>query len=170
MTTPDIEVDVRDDRLEAAELPFVIPFGAPLAALPTAAGFRDHGVGFAVAGAGLDGPRVGNASSDWVSSEAFDEAVPCGPSRAGCFPAALADNVGSVVGTALCTGSLEAAAGVDSVVCAVLGRSSSGVSSIVGLCQPCSSAACCCMSLSAADTPSPAALPFVAVSLAIFAA
>ena len=66
---PDIGVDARDEALDAVVLPLVKPFGVPLAALPTAAGFFDQGVGAAAEGCVFGAPNEGNAASSRVSRE-----------------------------------------------------------------------------------------------------
>ena len=167
VTIPDMGVEVPEDRMEGAVLPFAIPFDIPLAALPTAAGFLDQGDGAAAAGCVFGPPSAGNADSDCVSSAGLLEAGGCGLSRAGCLPAALADIGGSAAGVA--TREASVLIGRDAAPegggCSVY--SSSTASSTVGWC-PDSFSACCLIRRSAADMPSVAVLlPFAAGSVAI---
>ena len=97
VTIPDTGVDVREEMLDDALCPLAKPFDIPLAAFPTAAGLRDHGVGAAVAGAALAGPRAGKSSSDWVSKAGLLGAE-VGWSRMGCLPAAFEETLASGAG------------------------------------------------------------------------
>ncbi|KAI7245854.1 hypothetical protein KC365_g51 [Hortaea werneckii] len=104
VTMPDIGVEAREGMFDAAA-PLAMPLDMPLAALPTAAGFLDHGVG-AAAACVFGAPRAGNASSDLVSKfDLLAPAVDCS-SRSGCLPAALADMEGSAEGVATRDGSV----------------------------------------------------------------
>ncbi|KAI7110426.1 hypothetical protein KC339_g49 [Hortaea werneckii] len=127
VTMPDIGVEAREGMFDAAA-PLAMPLDMPLAALPTAAGFLDHGVG-AAAACVFGAPRAGNASSDLVSKfDLLAPAVDCS-SRSGCLPAALADMEGSAEGVATRDGSVLM--GREGAADGFGGMSSSGASSTV---------------------------------------
>ena len=103
---PDIGVEAPEVRLEDAVLPFVTPLDVPFVALPTAAGFLDHGVGAGAFDCVFGGPNAGKASSEFVSKAGLLGAVGCACSRIGCLPAAFEDMVGSADGVATREGSV----------------------------------------------------------------
>lgn len=156
MTIPESGVDAPDEGLDDAMLPFANPFDIPLAALPTAAGFLDHGVGAAAAGCALGPPSAGNASSDLGSNAGFGGAAAGGCSRAGCLPAAFADILVSPAGVATRDGSLDIGKLFMPEGAGCSSASSSGTSSTLAWCfAAASSCSCCRISRSAAVKPSP---------------